>query len=282
MINNSKEEAIFLDSAIGVIDSGVGGLTVAHELIRQLPKEHLIYLGDTLRCPYGPRSKEEVRKFTWEMVEYLLRKKIKMLVVACNTATAFTLTELQEELTIPVIGVIQPGARAAIKNTNNGHIGVIGTEGTISSNAYPEALKDIRSDIHVNAQACPMFVPMVEQGILSGDEAKQVVEETLRPMKEKNHLDTLILGCTHYPLIKDTIQEVIGSHVTVISSSEETARETSTILEFHNALYKGKRIPNHQFYATGELATFSKITEEIFKTSTANFQTVSIEKAVIC
>ncbi|WP_106496988.1 glutamate racemase [Lentibacillus sp. Marseille-P4043] len=270
-----------MDSAIGVIDSGVGGLTVAHELMRQLPKEKLIYLGDTLRCPYGPRSKEEVKKFTWEMVEFLLKKKIKMLVVACNTATAFTLTELQEELPIPVIGVIQPGARAAIKSTENGYIGVIGTEGTINSNAYPESLKNIRADIHVNALACPMFVPMVERGIIAGKKAQQVVKEALQPLQEKNHMDTLILGCTHYPLLKNTIQEVIGSHVTVISSSEETAREISTILEFRNLLYRGNRFPNHQFYTTGDLTIFSRIAKEIFKTSISDFKTVSIEKAVI-
>ncbi|MEW9675446.1 glutamate racemase [Lentibacillus sp. L22] len=270
-----------MEDAIGVIDSGVGGLTVAHELIRQLPKERLIYLGDTLRCPYGPRSKEEVRKFTWEMVEYLLEKKIKMLVIACNTATAFTLTELQEQLSIPVIGVIQPGARAAINFTSNGYVGVIGTEGTVRSQAYPQALRDIRSDIHVHVQSCPTFVPMVEQGILSGETAKQVVEDALKPMKENNHIDTLILGCTHYPLIKDTIQEVMGDRVTVISSSEETARETSAILSFHKKLYTGDRIPVHQFYATGELGTFRKIAEDVFKTD-ADFQKVSIEKAVIC
>src|SRR5699024_7135945 len=156
------------------IDSGVGGLTVTHELNRQLPKERLIYLGDTLRCPYGPRTKEEVRQFTWEMVDFLLEKNIKMLVIACKTGKAFKLTELQEKLTIPVIGVIQPGARAAIKFTINGRVGVIGTEGTINSQAYPEALKDIRSDIQVHAQACPMFVPMVEQGMVAGEAAKQV------------------------------------------------------------------------------------------------------------
>lgn len=271
-----------MDSAIGVIDSGVGGLTVAHELMRQLPKERLIYLGDTQRCPYGPRSKEEVRKFTWEMVEFLLQRKIKMLVIACNTATAFTLIELQQALTIPVIGVIQPGARAAINFTENGHVGVIGTKGTIYSHAYPQALRDIKADIHVNAMACPMFVPMVEQGILKGEKAKQIVEETLKPMKANNHIDTLILGCTHYPLIKDTIQAVIGDHVTVISSSEETAREASTILGFHDELYKGERILKHQFYATGDLTIFRKITRDIFKTSVTDFQTVIIEKAVIC
>lgn len=281
MKNNNIEEAIFLNQAIGVIDSGVGGLTVANELMRQLPRENLVYLGDTLRCPYGPRSKEEVKKFTWEMVDFLLQKEIKMLVIACNTATAFTLTELQSELDIPVIGVIQPGARAAIKFTHNSHVGVVGTEGTVRSNAYTDALQSIKADIHVNALACPLFVPMVEKGILSGTHAEQVVEESLYPMKMNNHIDTLILGCTHYPLIKETIQSIIGDHVTIISSSEETAREASTILEFHNQLNKDNHIPDHKFYTTGELEIFTKIAERIFMRSTDKFHSVTIQKAFI-
>lgn len=270
-----------MERAIGVIDSGVGGLTVAHELMRQLPKEKLVYLGDTLRCPYGPRPREEVKKFTFEMVEFILQKNIKILVIACNTATAFALADLQKQLTIPVIGVVQPGARAAIKFTQNNHIGVIGTEGTIRSEAYTKALQDINTNIHVNALACPMFVPMVEQGILGGEQARDVVGEMLSPMKKHNHIDTLILGCTHYPLIKDLIQTVIGNHVTVISSSEETARETSTILEFSDSLYQGNGIPEHQFFTTGDLTIFGKIAEDIFTKTVNCFQSVTIEKAII-
>lgn len=256
-----------MDQAIGVIDSGVGGLTVAQELMRQLPKEKLIYLGDTKRCPYGPRTKEEVQKFTWEMVDFLLKKEIKALVVACNTATAFTLPSLREKLDIPVIGVIKPGARAAIKSTRNHHVGIIGTEGTIRSNAYYRALKRLHTDIHVNSLACPLFVPLVEQGIFSGSYAEEVVEHSLKAMKENNHIDTLILGCTHYPLIKNSIQEFIGDHVMIVSSSEETARETSTILDVHDLLYKGMRLPHHEFYMTGDLDTFTKISDRIFKKS---------------
>ncbi|PAV27627.1 glutamate racemase [Virgibacillus profundi] len=265
--------------AIGVIDSGVGGLTVAHELMRQLPKEKLIYLGDTARCPYGPRSKTEVQKFTWEMVEFLLEKNIKMLVIACNTATAFTLNDLQKKLDIPVIGVIQPGARAAIKFTKNNHVGIIGTEGTIRSEAYTNALKSIKAEIEVNALACPLFVPMVEQGVLSGEQAREVVEDSLKPLKRYDQMDTLILGCTHYPLLKDTIQTVAGEHVTLISSSEETARETSTLLEVHQIQNKEKLFPVHQFYTTGELEIFIEISKSIFKDS--NAQMVRINKANI-
>ena len=270
-----------MDQAIGVIDSGVGGLTVAQELMRQLPKEKLIYLGDTKRCPYGPRTKEEVQRFTWEMVEFLLEKNIKTLVVACNTATAFTLPDLREKLDIPVIGVIKPGARAAIKSTLNNHVGVIGTEGTILSNAYEHELKRIKSDIHVNSLACPLFVPMVEKGVLSGKIAKEVVEQSLQVMKDNNHIDTLILGCTHYPLIKDTIQTFIGKHVTIVSSSEETARETSTILDVHHLLYKGNRLPRHRFYMTGDQDAFTKVHQSIFQNSIDNLYKITSEKVAI-
>ncbi|ALX48233.1 glutamate racemase [Lentibacillus amyloliquefaciens] len=270
-----------MNQAIGVIDSGVGGLTVAHELMRQLPRENLIYLGDTLRCPYGPRSEDEVKQFTWEMVDFLLHQDIKMLVIACNTATAFTLNELQTQLSIPVIGVINPGARAAIKSTKHNHIGVIGTEGTIRSNAYTEALLGINANIQVSPLPCPLFVPMVEQGILSGHKAEDIAAKSLEPLKAKNDIDTLILGCTHYPLIKDTIQTIIGSEVTLISSSEETAREASTILEFNDLLNGGRETPAHQFYTTGDMAMFAKITEGIFRESSDSFQSVMIEKAII-
>ncbi|WP_163582394.1 glutamate racemase [Gracilibacillus saliphilus] len=244
---------------IGVIDSGVGGLTVASELIRQLPKESIIYLGDTKRCPYGPRPKEEVIQYTWEMVHFLLERDIKMLVIACNTATAFTLEQLREELSIPVVGVIQPGARAAITHSRTDEIGVIGTEGTISSKAYVDTLRQINTEIEVHDLACPRFVPLVEKGIVQGEEADQVVRETLQPLKQFSNMDTLILGCTHYPMIKALIQKEIGSTVTVISSGEETAREVSTILEYQNKLYQGEQPPQHYFYTTGDVGVFHEI-----------------------
>ncbi|UFT97966.1 glutamate racemase [Radiobacillus kanasensis] len=244
---------------IGVIDSGVGGLTVASELMRQLPKEQLIYVGDTLRCPYGPRPKEEVVAFTWEMVQFLLEKNIKMLVVACNTATAFTLEDLRQKLDIPVVGVIQPGARSAIKVTQNNQIGVIGTEGTIQSKAYPNALHHINSTIEVHDLACPNFVPIVENGVLAGPQALQVVQDSLQPLKDRYNIDTLILGCTHYPLLRDTIQKVMGEHVAIISSGEETAREVSTILSYHKKLFNGEQQPEHEYYTTGKIEVFKQI-----------------------
>ncbi|MEI3614733.1 glutamate racemase [Pseudogracilibacillus sp. SO30301A] len=270
-----------MDQAIGVIDSGVGGLTVAYEIMRQLPNEKIIYVGDTFRCPYGPRPKHEVIQFTKEMVSFLLTKNIKMIVVACNTATAFALDELKKELNIPVIGVIQPGARAAIKVTKNNKIGIIGTEGTINSKAYLKALLQINSELDVIALACPLLVPMVEKGIISGEQAKKVVEDTLFPLKLSNRIDTLVLGCTHYPLLEETIQEVMGKTVQIISSSEETARETSVILEVNQLLYKNNREPNHSFYTTGDMDVFKKIYLSIFKKSLCEMNKVKFEKIVL-
>lgn len=267
--------------AIGVIDSGVGGLTVAHELMRQLPYEQLYYVGDTLRCPYGPRPQHEVIQFTLEMVDYLLEKDIKMIVVACNTATAFALDVLKRKLSIPVIGVIQPGARAAIKSTKNNQIGIIGTEGTIQSNAYPNALKAINKQLLVTTLSCPLFVPMVEKGMITGDKAYQVVKESLLPLIKTRNIDTLVLGCTHYPLLENTIQKVMGKEVQIISSSEETARETSTILEVHGLLMKESRQPHHYFYTSGNLDLFSKISSQIFAEQLANLQQINVEKIVL-
>jgi len=269
-----------LDRAIGVIDSGVGGLTVAHELMRQLPNEKIIYIGDTQRCPYGPRPAHEVKRFTMELVRFLMKKNIKMIVVACNTATAFALDDLKKELPIPVIGVIQPGARAAIKSTKNNKIGIIGTEGTIASQAYPEALKKINDHLEVTGLACPLFVPMVEKGKLEGDQAKKVVEETLMPLKKATEIDTLILGCTHYPLLEDTIQAAMGDKIQIISSSEETARETSAILEV-NHLNTTNRQPNHHFFMTGDLKQFKAIYESIFKKSLGKLKSAKLEKIAL-
>ncbi|MFD2926153.1 glutamate racemase [Halobacillus naozhouensis] len=263
---------------IGVIDSGVGGLTVARELMRQLPKEKFIYLGDTLRCPYGPRPKDQVKEFTWQMVHYLMRRDIKMLIIACNTATAYTLNELQSVLPIPVIGVIEPGARAAIKSSRNKRIGVIGTEGTIKSQAYPEALKAIDHSMRVNGLACPPFVPMVENGILEGPEAEEIVSSTLLPLKEMNHIDTLILGCTHYPLIKDLVQKEMGSHINVISSGEETASETSLILAYHNVLEQGDSTPVHEFYTTGDMEKFRLVANRWFEEPIQVLKLIELEQ----
>ncbi|WP_085523198.1 glutamate racemase [Tuberibacillus sp. Marseille-P3662] len=238
-----------MNQPIGVIDSGVGGITVAKEIIRQLPNEEIIYLGDTLRCPYGPRSSDEVRMFTWRMIRHLIQEDIKMLVIACNTATAVAFEEIRNSLPIPVIGVVHPGARTAMKVTRHYSVGIIGTSGTIRSQAYNHALETISDEVSISSMACPPFVPLVESGELTSDRTRTIVSQQLAPLKDKE-IDTLILGCTHYPLLRPMIQEVMGDDIKLIDSGEETAREISTIL-YHKGLLADHHKPNHRFYTTG-------------------------------
>lgn len=247
-----------MNKPIGVIDSGVGGLTVVKEIVRQLPKEEILYIGDSARCPYGPRPKDEVRRFTWNMTYALVKKGIKMLVIACNTATAFVLEEIKHQLEIPVIGVVHPGARSALKATKNNHVAVIGTTGTIRSMAYEKALRNINSEVTVKSLACPPLVPLVEKGLFDGEETEQIVHSTLKPLQASG-VDTIVLGCTHYPLLKPVIQKVMGSHIFLICSAVETAREVSTLLYHSNLLYTGDRKAEHCFYTTASRPEFAEI-----------------------
>ncbi|WP_173221380.1 glutamate racemase [Kroppenstedtia pulmonis] len=252
-----------LQSAIGILDSGVGGLTVVKEVFRQLPKEKIVYFGDTKRCPYGPRSPEQVRQFTLEIVCFLSRYPMKALVIACNTATAVALKEVRRQFDIPVLGVIEPGARAAIKATRHGRIGVIGTNGTIKSEAYLRALKKIERDLFVESLACPSLVPLVESGCGNINRIRETVHQALAPL-QKVRLDTMILGCTHYPLISTWIGREMGDDVTLISSAEETARELSTVLHDKKLLSLSEvTIPpeEHRYFTTGKPDSFQEIAE---------------------
>ncbi|EJQ45164.1 glutamate racemase [Bacillus wiedmannii] len=247
------------NSVIGVLDSGVGGLTVASEIIRQLPKESIYYIGDNKRCPYGPRSVEEVQSFIFEMVEFLKQFPLKALVVACNTGAAAALTALQEALPIPVIGVIHPGARAAIKVTKKGRIGVIGTVGTIKSNMYEQALHELDTYLEVHSHACPTLATVVENQLEDTAYVMQQVKQALLPLT-KEDIDTLILGCTHYPLLESYIKKELGEAVTIISSAEETAIELSTILQ-HKGILSDNLNPKHRFFTTGSILSFEHIAE---------------------
>ncbi|MED2981551.1 glutamate racemase [Bacillus thuringiensis] len=246
-------------SVIGVLDSGVGGLTVASEIIRQLPKESIYYIGDNKRCPYGPRSVEEVQSFVFEMVEFLKQFPLKALVVACNTAAAAALTALQEALSIPVIGVIHPGARAAIKVTKKEKIGVIGTVGTIKSNMYEKALHELDTYLEVYSHACPTLATVVENRLEDIAYVTQQVKQALLSLT-KEDIDTLILGCTHYPLLESYIKKELGEAVTIISSAEETAIELSTILQ-HKGILSDNLNPKHRFFTTGSVLSFEHIAE---------------------
>lgn len=249
-----------MKAPIGVIDSGVGGLTVAKEIMRLLPKETIYYIGDTARCPYGPRTKKEVRKFTWQMATALEKMNIKMLVIACNTATAAALKSLQKNMSIPVIGVINPGARAAVKKTKSHEIVVLATEGTVKSGAYEEALLSLSTSSKIIPLACPTFVPLVESGEYEGDFASKLVEDGLQPLKNEQ-FDTVILGCTHYPIIQKYIEATVGKDINVLSSAEETAKDVEAHLRFEGNLYTGDEKPAHKFLTTGSVPIFRSIAE---------------------
>ncbi|SDI49529.1 glutamate racemase [Dolosicoccus paucivorans] len=252
---------------IGYIDSGVGGLTVVKESLKQLPNESILYLGDNARCPYGPRSAEEVKQFTWQMVHFLLKKGIKMLVIACNTATVAALKEIQAELSIPVIGVVQPGSKIAAIKTKNNKVGVIGTTGTIENNAYQRLINQFNPEVEVFSKACPPFVEYVERNEVNSPETFEVVEEYLTSLLKEN-IDTLVLGCTHYPLLEPVIQHIAGPSVTLVDSGVESVVEVSKQLERLNLKRSDQEAVNQPatrtFYTTGSVSEFSQIANEWF------------------
>src|SRR5690242_4350704 len=217
------------DDPIGIFDSGVGGLTVLHAVLAALPREELIYLGDTGRYPYGTKSADTVTRYSIENVEFLAAKRIKMLVVACNTASAVALDALGDRFALPIVGVIAPGARAAAERTRNGRVGVIATEATIASGAYTTALRALRAGLEIYTRPCPLLVPLAEEGWVEGPIARSVVETYLASLR-KSGIDTLVLGCTHYPLLRPLIADVMGADVALVDSAEETAREVAAVL----------------------------------------------------
>jgi glutamate racemase len=208
------------ESAIGVFDSGIGGLTVLHEIIKALPRENTVYLGDTARSPYGTKSVDTVLRYSFENSEFLLEKDVKIVVVACNTSTAIALEPLQAELGLPVVGVIGPGVRRALASTRNKKIGVIGTEATIQSGAYTRALKAADPSVEVYSRACPLFVPLVEEGWTDNQVVEMTVKAYLESLKQSG-IDALILGCTHYPLLKKSICKFMGNGVRLVDSAEK-------------------------------------------------------------
>jgi glutamate racemase len=218
------------DSPIGLFDSGIGGLTVLQQITEVLPRENTVYLGDTARSPYGTKSVETVLRYSFENADFLIQKNVKLLVVACNTSTAVALKALQDNLSVPVVGVIEPGARAAVAKTKNKKIGVIGTEATIQSGAYTQALKALDPRIEIYSRACPLFVPLVEEGWLDNRVVEMTVESYLSGLK-RSGIDALILGCTHYPLLKKAIRKFMGRAVRLVDSAEETANEVSKLLK---------------------------------------------------
>ena len=239
---------------IGVFDSGLGGLTVAHAIMRRLPHESLVYFGDTARVPYGPKSPDTVRRYSREIAHFLLDQGVKAIVVACNTATAHALPTLRDELDVPVLGVVEPGARAAVQASRSGRIGVIATEGTIRSGAYVRAIHHVSPDANVTALACPLFVPLVEAGWTDHEASYLIAHEYLDPIAHAG-VDTLVLGCTHYPLLKRLIGEVVGRPMRLIDSAEETAADTARMLD-ELGLAKTTGAAHYRFIASDDPQQF--------------------------
>ena len=245
---------------IGVFDSGMGGLTVVREMISQLPHESIIYFGDTARVPYGPKSPDTVLRYSREIASYLKGEGIKALVVACNTATAHALPALREEFDMPIVGVIEPGARAAVAATRTKRVGVIGTAGTIKSGAYDKEIRKLLPDVHVTAQACALFVPLVEEGWTDSEPTRAIARNYLAPLVSAD-VDTLVLGCTHYPLMKTVIGNVVGRQVRLIDSAHETARETAQILAANGLENTSPNEARYRFIASDAPDTFLALGE---------------------
>jgi len=243
---------------IGVFDSGIGGLTVVHEIMRQLPVESIVYFGDTARVPYGPKSPDTVCRYSREISGLLRRQDVKAIVVACNTATAHALPVLREELPIPVIGVVEPGARAAVRASGGGHIGVIGTAGTIRSGAYERAIRAMDPKARITVRACPLFVPLVEEGWIDHPVTRQVAEEYLQPLIDEG-IDALVLGCTHYPLLKTLLANVLGPAVSLIDSAAETAAELHHVLCNEGLTAPDGATPTHRFIASDDPLQFLQL-----------------------
>ncbi|HKN19183.1 MAG TPA: glutamate racemase [Dissulfurispiraceae bacterium] len=259
---------------IGIFDSGIGGLTVFKEVSLRLPRENIIYLGDTARVPYGIRSPETVIRYSFECTGFLLQQNIKLLVVACNTVSAISLQEICERVPIPVIGVIDPGARAAVSATKNKKIGIIGTETTIKSSAYSKAINSMAHDIDVYGFACPLFVPLVEEGWTDGVIARMVAERYLADVRGKG-ADTLVLGCTHYPLLKDVIQEVMGA-VRLVDSAIETAVAVEQLLAEKGMLTQNEKAEAKRFFVTDSPEKFISVGERFLETKIDTIEKVQI------
>jgi len=264
---------------IGVFDSGVGGLTVVKEIMHQLPNEKVIYFGDTARVPYGNKSRDTITKYSKQIVRFLRTQNVKAIVVACNTASAYALDELSSQIDIPIIGVVKPGAKTAVETTRNGKIGVIGTSGTIQSETYTTYMKKWNPDINVIGKACPLFVPLIEEGLWEDPVTDEIARRYLTDLIDSG-IDTLILGCTHYPLIRKTVQKIVGPEVTLVNPAYETAHELHALLSSHQLLSNeapGLGTNIHQFYVSDAAERFQIFANSILKYGILSTKTIPIE-----
>ena len=270
------------NAPIGVFDSGVGGLTVVREIMRQIPNEKIIYFGDTARVPYGSKSRETITRYSRQIIRFLESQEVKAIVIACNTASAYALPELEKEVGIPIIGVVKPGAKVASETTKNGKIGVIATEGTISSGIYSTYIKEIKKDAKVIGKACPLFVPLVEEGLWEDPVTDEIARRYLTEFTQQDKdIDTLILGCTHYPLIRSTLGRIAGDNVTLVNPAYETARELKELLEdkdLLNDVELGLGDNKYQFYVSDKADKFQNFANSIIKYGILSAKVVNIEE----
>ncbi|MGN0421249.1 MAG: glutamate racemase [Lachnospiraceae bacterium] len=269
---NSKNTA-----PVGVFDSGVGGLTVAREIMRQLPNENLVYFGDTARVPYGSKSKNNIIRFSRQIIRFLQTKNVKAIVIACNTASALALETVEKEIDIPIIGVIVPGARAAVQETKNGMIGVAGTEATIRSKTYTKVIKSMNPDAVVIGKPCPLFVPLVEEGFAKHKITEEVIDIYLSDMK-KTDIDTMILGCTHYPLLRSRIIEYFGEKVHIVNPAYETAMDLKSILEKKGIANQSGKPAIYDFYVSDAAEKFTQFANTILPYDVAATKQINIEE----
>lgn len=265
---------------IGVFDSGVGGLTVAREIMRQIPNEKIVYFGDTARLPYGSKSKETVTRFSRQIVRFLQTFQVKTIVVACNTASAYALDELEREIEIPMIGVVKPGAKTAVDVTKNGRVGVIATDATIGSRIYSKYIKELNKDVTIYGKACPLFVPLVEEGLWEDPVTDEIARRYLTELIDID-IDTLILGCTHYPLIRSTLGKIMGEQVTLVNPAYETARELKELLEQKGLLnQEPPKLGANQylFYVSDGADKFKRFANSIIKYGILSAKTINIEE----
>ena len=265
-----------MDASIGVFDSGVGGLTVVREIMRQLPSENVIYFGDTARVPYGSKSKNTILKFSRQIVRFLRTKNVKAIVVACNTASALALEDMRDEIDIPVIGVVRPGAKMAVEKTKTKHVGVIGTEATIKSGIYTDYIRQLDEEVNVIGKACPLFCPLVEEGLLEDRITDDMIHRYLSELKPYG-VDSLVLGCTHYPLLFNPIKRYMGDEVTLINPAYETAKELKNILSDKKLLNNRSNVPSYEFYVSDGMDKFKAFADKVLPINVDIVNVVDIE-----
>ncbi len=277
-MEESRQQSEKRNAPIGVFDSGVGGLTVVREIMRQIPEEPIVYFGDTARVPYGSKSRATIIRYSEQIIRFLKTQQVKAIVIACNTASAYALDEVRRQLDIPIIGVVRPGAKVAAQVTKNGRIGVIGTEGTIHSQLYTKVIREEKPEYQVIGKACPLFVPLVEEQWLKDQVTEEVARRYLKELQDSG-IDTLILGCTHYPLLRSTVGKVMGENVTLVNPAYETALELKALLKKENLSFAGEEPEEkYRFFVSDDPTKFQEFADRILPCQVRQTKQIRIDE----